>query len=105
MLKVAVLGAAGRMGQAVLECIAAADDLELAGAVTEPGDPALGKDAGENAGLPTAGVPLTDDRSQALHDAHVAIDFTLPQYGGTEISLSDYLGKKNIIITTYRAHW
>ena len=56
MLKVAVLGAAGRMGQAVLECIAAADDLELAGAVTEPGDPALGKDAGENAGLPAAGV-------------------------------------------------
>lgn len=78
MLKVVVLGAAGRMGQAVLECIAAADDLELAGAVTESGDPALGKDAGENAGLPAAGVPLTDDRSQALHDAHVAIDFTLP---------------------------
>ena len=51
MLKVAVLGAAGRMGQAVLECIAAADDLELVGAVTEPGDPALGKDAGENANL------------------------------------------------------
>ena len=34
-----------------------------------------------------------------------ADDFTLPQYGGTEISLSDYIGKKNVIVTTYRAHW
>jgi len=77
-LKVAVLGASGRMGRAVLSCLVEADDLTLVGAVTEPGDAALGDDAGERAGVGMLGVPLTDDRAQALHGAQVAIDFTLP---------------------------
>jgi 4-hydroxy-tetrahydrodipicolinate reductase len=78
LLKVAVLGAAGRMGRAVLSCIFEADDFTLVGAVTETGDAVLGRDAGELAGGRTAGVPLTDERSQALHTAQVAVDFTLP---------------------------
>jgi len=78
VLKIAVLGASGRMGQTVLGCLADADDLAVAGAVTESSDPALGEDAGVVAGLEPLGIPLTDDRAQALHDAHVAIDFTLP---------------------------
>mgnify|MGYP001159577847 CR=1 FL=1 len=78
MLKIAVLGASGRMGQAVLECISETDDLSVVGAVTETADPALGKDAGENIGLDALGVRLTDDRKLGLDDAEVAIDFTLP---------------------------
>jgi 4-hydroxy-tetrahydrodipicolinate reductase len=66
------------MGRAVLSCILEAEDLELVGAVTETGDPLLGRDAGELAGAAAAGVPVTDERSQALHAAQVAIDFTLP---------------------------
>jgi 4-hydroxy-tetrahydrodipicolinate reductase len=66
------------MGQAILSCIADDREIALVGAVTEPRDPALGRDAGEHAGVSTANVPLTDDRAQALHGAHVAIDFTLP---------------------------
>src|SRR5690554_4992101 len=67
------------MGRAILGCLAEADDLRLTGAVTETSDPAIGRDAGEAAGLPGFGVPLTDDRKQALHGAQVAIDFTLPR--------------------------
>ncbi|MDX1563686.1 MAG: 4-hydroxy-tetrahydrodipicolinate reductase [Gammaproteobacteria bacterium] len=78
MVKVAILGGAGRMGQAILSCLTVSKQLKLNGAVTEVGDPALGRDAGEHAGLRAFGVPLTDDRSQALHGAQVAIDFTLP---------------------------
>jgi len=78
VLKVAVLGASGRMGHAVLRCLAESGDVEVSGAVTEPADPALGRDAGEVCGLGSLGVPLTDDRAQGLHEAHVAIDFTLP---------------------------
>jgi 4-hydroxy-tetrahydrodipicolinate reductase len=66
------------MGRAVLAVANAAEDIEIAGAVTEPGDAALGRDAGEVAGFGSIGVPLTDDREQALHRAQVAIDFTLP---------------------------
>lgn len=78
MLKVAVLGAAGRMGRAVVQCILESSDLKVVGAVTEPKDPLLGRDAGELVGAAAAGVPLTDERSQALHAAQVAVDFTLP---------------------------
>lgn len=73
-----MLGASGRMGQAILGCLADSKDFKLVGAVTEPGDTALGRDAGEHAGVRSFGVPLTDDRAQGLHGAHVAIDFTLP---------------------------
>lgn len=49
------------------------------------------------------------DTAWGSHDTLVvgekADDFTLPQYGGSSISLADYRGKKNVIITTYRAHW
>lgn len=78
MLKVAVLGASGRMGRTILARIVEHPGLALSGAVTEPSDPALGRDAAEHAGLAPADVPLTDDRSHALHGAQVAIDFTLP---------------------------
>ncbi len=78
MLQVAVFGATGRMGQALLRLIAQADDLELAGAVTEAGDSALGQDACQAAGLPACGMVLTDNPGQALDGADVAIDFTLP---------------------------
>lgn len=77
-MKVAVLGAAGRMGRAVLSCIYESSDLKLVGAITEPGDSLLGRDAGELVGAASAGVPLTDERSQGLHAAQVAVDFTLP---------------------------
>ena len=78
MLKIAVLGAAGRMGRAVLSCIFEVDDLKLVGAVTETGDALLGRDAGELVGAKSVGVPLTDERSQGLNGAQVAVDFTLP---------------------------
>jgi 4-hydroxy-tetrahydrodipicolinate reductase len=85
LLKVAVLGAAGRMGRTVVSCVVEADDLALAGAVTEPNDALLGRDAGELIGAPALGVPLTDDRSQGLHGSQVAVDFTLPS--ATEANL------------------
>ena len=104
MLKVAVLGASGRMGRAVLECIAEADDLELTGAVTETADPEIGKDAGHSAGLPTADVPLTDDRGQGLHDAHVAIDFTLPTATLANVQACVESGTALVIGTTGLEH-
>jgi 4-hydroxy-tetrahydrodipicolinate reductase len=57
MIRVAVAGAAGRMGQAVCETVEAADDTVLAGRA----DPALG-------------VELTE----VLGDADVLVDFTVP---------------------------
>ena len=40
-----------------------------------------------------------------LHIGDKAAAFSLPQADGQKVALKDYLGKKNIIVTTYRAHW
>ena len=34
-----------------------------------------------------------------------AAPFVLPLGDGTEVALADFIGEKNIIVTTYRAHW
>jgi len=57
MIKVAVSGAAGRMGQAVCEAVEGAEDAELAGRA----DPSLGVELAE-----------------VLADAEVVVDFTTP---------------------------
>ncbi|WP_428097269.1 4-hydroxy-tetrahydrodipicolinate reductase [Candidatus Rariloculus sp.] len=100
MLKVAIIGAAGRMGKATLACLAGSDEMRLTGAVTEPGDPLLGRDAGDAAQLGPLGVALTDDRSDALHEADVAIDFTLPAALENNLDACEATGTALVIGTT-----
>jgi 4-hydroxy-tetrahydrodipicolinate reductase len=66
------------MGQALVRMITDTDGLKLAGAATEPGDPAIGRDAGDLVHSGSAGVSITDDLAVALTDCDVAIDFTSP---------------------------
>ncbi|MGI9245306.1 MAG: 4-hydroxy-tetrahydrodipicolinate reductase [Steroidobacteraceae bacterium] len=77
-LKVAMLGASGRMGRSIIPLIAAdADGVRLSGALAGPGDKAIGQDAGSFAGSAPLAVTITDQLSRALAGADVAIDFTL----------------------------
>ena len=100
MVKVAVLGASGRMGRAILGCIAEIPDVELVGAVTQAEDPLLGRDAGEAAGLAAFGVPLSVDRGLALRGAQVAIDFTLPAALETNVDACVAHGAALVVGTT-----
>jgi len=100
LIKVAILGATGRMGKALVGAIVEAADMTLSGALTEPGDPLLGRDAGENAGVASAGVPLTDDRKQALHGVQVAIDFTLPEALEANVRACEAAGAALVVGTT-----
>ncbi len=34
-----------------------------------------------------------------------AVEFDLPKADGSHVKLADYIGKKNIVVTTYRAFW
>lgn len=76
MRGVAVLGANGRMGQALVRLLADHPRLRLAGALTEAGHASIGRDAGELAGIGANGVLLTDSLAAALAAADVAIDFS-----------------------------
>lgn len=73
-----VVGAAGRMGQALIRTIAEIDGVHLAGAIERPGSDALGKDVGELAGLGSNGVIVTDDALPVFAQAEGVLDFTAP---------------------------
>ena len=44
-------------------------------------------------------------KGKGLQIGDKATPFTLPRADGSQVSLRQYLGKKNVIVTTYRAHW
>jgi 4-hydroxy-tetrahydrodipicolinate reductase len=78
VINVAMLGASGRMGRAIVPLVLESEGLRLSGALAAPGDRANGQDAGAYAGSSMAGVAVTDKVADALTGAQVAIDFTLP---------------------------
>ena len=79
MIKVVVAGAAGRMGSRLVALIKDSAALALAGAIEGKGHHALGKDAGEAAGVGKMGVPITDGLSALLDRGEVVIDFSAPE--------------------------
>lgn len=74
--RIAVLGANGRMGGAVIRLVTGMPGLILAGALTERGHATVGRDAGTVAGIDPLGVPITDQLEAALAGCDVAIDFS-----------------------------
>ena len=74
-MKIAVYGASGRMGRAVIR-LASEEGASLVGAVASSRSRELGRDAGEVAGAGVAGVELTADTSAGLLGADVVIDFS-----------------------------
>jgi 4-hydroxy-tetrahydrodipicolinate reductase len=75
-VRVAVLGAAGRMGREICRAALESEECELAGGTVRPGSDDLGADLGELCGAGRAGVAATEDPPQ---DADVLIDFTTPE--------------------------
>jgi 4-hydroxy-tetrahydrodipicolinate reductase len=77
VVSVVIVGARGRMGQALLGALAETDDLELVGAVDHSSNGGLGQDVGTLSGLPAIGVDLTD--SLRPPRGAVVVDFSLPE--------------------------
>ncbi|WP_404400888.1 4-hydroxy-tetrahydrodipicolinate reductase [Pelagibacterium halotolerans] len=77
-LKIGIVGAGGRMGQANIKAVAAHNDLTLAAAIGRAGTGAVGKDAGVLAGLEPLGVTIGDDLPALLERVDAVLDFTAP---------------------------
>jgi 4-hydroxy-tetrahydrodipicolinate reductase len=77
-IRIAIAGAGGRMGQALIDATLADPALVLAAALDVPGSPAVGRDAGEHAGRRT-GIGVGTDPDAAAAAADVLIDFTRPE--------------------------
>ncbi len=77
-MRVVIAGAGGKMGGANIRAVAATPGLTLFSAFDRIGSPAIGKDAGELAGIEALGVVIGDHVEAALAGAQAIIDFTAP---------------------------
>ncbi len=77
-IKIAVVGASGRMGRMIIESALKDAGVRLVAAIDQPGTSAIGKDAGELVGQP-CGVMVTSDVEAGIALADCLIDFTRPE--------------------------
>lgn len=100
MIRIAVVGASGRMGLCLIKATALADTAELSVAVSRPGSLTIGKDAGELAGISPLAVHVTEDLSSILDRFDVLIDFTRPEASLEYLEVCRQAGKSVVIGTT-----
>ncbi|MEH6445282.1 MAG: 4-hydroxy-tetrahydrodipicolinate reductase [Oceanospirillaceae bacterium] len=78
MNRIAVIGAAGRMGKVLIEAIQLHPQLNLGGAVVNTSSTLIGVDAGELAGVGKLTVPCVASLEESKDDFDLLIDFTTP---------------------------
>lgn len=100
MTRIAVTGAAGRMGKALVEAVMQAEGAELTAAVVLPDSSLIGVDAGELAGIGANGVSVVGDLSEVVDQFDVLIDFTSPAGTLANAELCARHGKKLVVGTT-----
>jgi 4-hydroxy-tetrahydrodipicolinate reductase len=89
-----VVGAAGRMGQALIRAIHSVPGAVVSAAVERKGSPQIGQDAGQLAGVGTLGVAITDDPLPAFAKADGVLDFTAP---GATVEFAGYAAQARIV--------
>lgn len=100
MIRVGIMGAAGRMGHALLRACFNTHAMILAAAVERQGSSAVGVDAGEVAGFQKLGIPVIEDLGAAIADLDVVVDFTRPEASLATLALCRRHGKRLVIGTT-----
>ena len=98
-VRLAIAGAGGRMGQALIEAALAAPAVVLAAALDVEGAPVLRRDAGERFGRAT-GVLVSDDVQAALRGCDVLIDFTRPEGTLAHVAACAAAGVAAVVGTT-----
>ena len=98
MTRVAITGAAGRMGRSLVEACHNTPGLSLSVAVERPGSSVIGADAGELAGIGKLGVLIGD--ALKADDFDVLVDFTRPEVTLNNLAVCHPARKKMVIGTT-----
>ena len=100
MVRLCVAGAAGRMGNAIIN-EAVLKGHQIVGAIEAPNCPAVGRSLRElNISNSDTVVQSADNLQQAIVDADVYISFTVPVADLTNIPIAVALGKRIILGTT-----
>ena len=100
MTRIAITGAAGRMGRSLIEACQQADGLQVTVALEHPDSTLLGSDAGELAGIGKLGVSVGADITAVIDDFDVLIDFTRPEPTLANLAACRSAGRRMVIGTT-----
>lgn len=79
MTKIAISGAAGRMGRTLIEACQQTQHMQVTAAIEQSGNSLLGVDAGELSGIGKLGIDVVDSLDKVVNDFDVLIDFTRPE--------------------------
>lgn len=79
MINIAVIGAAGRMGRALINACHQSENCQLSAAIERSGNSLLGSDAGDIAGIGALGITLVDNLAAVADQFDVLIDFSSPE--------------------------
>ena len=99
MMRIAVIGAAGRMGKTLIQAIQDAENVELGAAIVEPSSSLIGADAGEVAGVGKLNVHAVSELADCVDDFDVLVDFTTPALTARNVAFCAE-HKKSIVIGT-----
>lgn len=99
-MNLVVIGASGRMGQALIRAIENTHGAKLFGALEREGASAIGRDAGEVAGVGKLGIDITTNSEDLISNADGLIDFTAPAATVAFAELTAKAGIVHIIGTT-----
>ncbi len=93
-MKLAIAGAAGRMGRVLTRMVHETEGLEIAGGLETKESPHSGADMGELAGIGRLGVVITSDPLELFTRIDGIIDFTVPP---ATIALSELAAQARIV--------
>jgi len=99
MSNIAIIGAGGRMGKALIEVISVTDGVQLTAALERPDSSLIGVDAGELAGIGRNNVAVVASLETA-DTFDVLIDFSIPAVTAANAKFCSEHGKKMVIGTT-----
>jgi len=99
MSNIAIIGAGGRMGKALIEVISVTDGVQLTAALEWPDSSLIGVDAGELAGIGRNNVAVVASLETA-DTFDVLIDFSIPAVTAANAKFCAEHGKKMVIGTT-----
>lgn len=100
MVRIAVAGAAGRMGSRITALSKEYEGLKLAGAFERKGHKDTGKDIGTIVGIGETGVKLVDSIESIIDDADLVISFTTVEASKEHLRIASSKGKSMVIGTT-----
>lgn len=99
-MKIAIIGASGRMGKTLIQAVDNAQGLTVSAAIERPNSSLIGADIGELSGIGKNGIKIVSSLEEVVNDFDTLIDFTTPVTTLHNLDICIANNKKIIIGTT-----